>query len=60
MQPATYQTVIVKDFQHLARPPQAAPVPANAASDEVPKDIQYHADQVDQWHKMLNVEDILK
>ena len=60
MQPATYQTVIGKDFQRLARPPQSALVPTNAAAAEVPRYIQYHAAQVNQWRQMVNAEDILK
>ena len=60
MQPATYWTVIWKDFQCPARPPQAAPLPANTASAEVPRYIQHHADKVDQWRQMVNAEDILK
>ena len=60
MQPATYQTVIGHDFQRLSLPPQAAPVPSNAAAAEVPRYIQHHAAQVNQWHQMVNAEDILK
>ena len=60
MQPATYQTVIGKYFQRPVRPPQAAPVPTNMDAAEIPRYIQLHAYQVDQWHQMLNAEDILK
>ena len=60
MQPATYQTVIEHDFQCLDHPPKAAPVPANAAADEVPRYIQHHAAQVEHWRQMVNAEDILK
>ena len=60
MQPDTYLTVVGNDFQHLSRPPQAAPVPDNTAAAEVLRYIQHHAVQVDQWRQMANVEDILK
>ena len=60
MQPATYRTVIGKDFQRLVRPPQAAPVPTNTDAAEMPRYVQLHAAQVDQWRQMVNVEDILK
>ena len=60
MQPATYRTVTAHDFQHPALPPQAAPVPANADAAEVPRYIQHHAAQVDQWRQMVNAEVILK
>ena len=59
MQPATYRTVIGKDIQRPFRPPQAAPVPTNADTAEIPRYIQLHAAQVDQWHQMVNLEDIL-
>ena len=59
MQPSTYQTVIVKGFQQPARTSQASPVPTNAASAEISRYIQHHAAQVDQWHQMGNVQDIL-
>ena len=60
MQPDTYQNITGKDFQWTDRPPQAVPVPANAAAAEVTRYIQNHADQVDQWHQIVNTEDILK
>ena len=60
MQPATYRTVIGKDFQRPVRPPQAAPVPTNTDATEIPRYIQFHAAQVDQWRQMVNEEDILK
>ena len=60
MQPATYQTVIGKDFQDPGSPPQAAPVPKNSDAAEVPRCIENHAAQVDQWQQMVNAEDILK
>ena len=60
MQPAIYRTVIGNDFQRPDRPPQAYPVPANAAVAEVPRYIQYHAVQVEQCRQMVNAEDILK
>ena len=60
MQTATYRTIIGKDFQRPIRPPQAAPVPTNADAAEIPRYIQLHAAQVDQWRQMVNVEDILK
>ena len=47
MQPATYRTVIGKDFQRPVRPPQAAPVPTNTDASEIPRYIQLHAAQVD-------------
>ena len=59
MQPATHQTVTGHDFQRPYRPPQAAPVPANAAETEVPSYIQHHAAQAEQWRQMVNAEDIL-
>ena len=60
MQPATYHTVIGQDFQRLVRPPQVAPVPTNTDTSEIPSYIQLYAVKVDQWHQMVNVEDILK
>ena len=54
MQPATYQTAIGQDFQRPVRPLQAAPVPTNVDSDEIPRYIQLHASQVDQWSQMVN------
>ena len=60
MQPATYRTVIGKDFQRAVRPPQAALVPTNTYAAEIPRYIQLHAAQVDQCRQMVNVEDILK
>ena len=60
MQPATYRTVIGQDFQRPVRPPQAAPVPTNTDAAEIPRYIQLHAAQVDQWGQMVNAEDILK
>ena len=60
MQLATYRTVIGKDFQRPVRPPQAAPVPTNTDADEIPRYIQIHAAQVDQWCQMVNAEDIMK
>ena len=48
-----------QDFQLLARPPQAYPVPTNEAAAEVTRYIQHHAAQVDQWRQMVNAEDIL-
>ena len=60
MQPATYRTVIGKYFQLPVRPPQADLVPTNTYAAEIPRYIQLHAAQVDQWRQMLNAEDILK
>ena len=60
MQPATYRTAIGQDFQRPVRPPQAAPVPTNTDADIIPRYIQLHAAQVDQWRQMVNTEDILK
>ena len=60
MQPATYRTVIGQDFQRPARPPQASLVPTNVAAAEVPRYIQHHKSQVDQWCQMVNAEDIPK
>ena len=37
-----------------------APVPANVDAAEVPRYIQHHVSQVDQWHQMINMEDTLK
>ena len=60
MQTATQRTVIGKYFQRPVRPPQTAPVPNNADTAEIPRYIQLHAAQVDQWRQMVNAEDILK
>ena len=35
-------------------------MPENVAADKVPRWIQQHAAQVDQWQQMVNTEDILK
>ena len=60
MQPAIYRTVIGQDFQRPVRPLQAAPVPINTDAAEIPRYLQIHAAQVDQWSQMVNSEDILK
>ena len=60
MQPAKYRNVIGQDFQHLVRPPQAAPVSINMDAAEITRYIQIHASQMDQWRQMVNAEDILK
>ena len=60
MQPATYRTVIGKDFQRPVHPPQIAPVPTNKYAAETPGYIQLHAAQVEQCRQMINAEDILK
>ena len=60
MQPSTYRTIIGQDFQRPVCPPQAAPVPTNTDAAEIPRYIQLHAAQVDQWRQMVNAEDILK
>ena len=60
MQPATYQTAIGQDFQRPVLPPQEAPVPTNTDEAEIPRYIQLHAAQVDQWRQIVNAEDILK
>ena len=60
MQPDTHRTVIGQYFQGPVRPPQAAPVPTNTDAAEIPRYIQLHAAQVDQWIQMVNAEDILK
>ena len=60
MQPSTYRTVIGKYFQRLVRPLQVDPVPTNSDAAEIPRYIQLHAAQVDQWRQMVNAEDILK
>ena len=60
MQPAIYRTVIGNDFQCLYRTPQSAPILSNAAEAEVPRYIQNHAAQVDQWRQMVNAACILK
>ena len=54
MKPSTYRTVIGQDFQRPYRSPQAAPVPINVSEAEVPRYIQHHAAQVDQWRQMVN------
>ena len=59
MQPATYQTVIGKDFRRPVRPPQASPVPTNTDAAEILSYIQIHAAQMDQWRQMENAEYIL-
>ena len=59
MQPATYRTVIGKDFQRPVHPPQADPVPISADAAEILRYIQLHASEVDQWRQMVNAEDIL-
>ena len=60
MQPATYRTVVGKYFQRPVHPSQAAPEPTNTDAAEIPRYIQIHAAQVDQWCQMVNAEDILK
>ena len=60
MQPATYRTVIGKDFQRPVRPPQAAPVPTNTDAAGIQRYIQLHASQLYKWSQMVNAEDILK
>ena len=60
MQPYTYQTFTRNEFERPTCTPQAAPVPTNADTAEVPMWIQQHVAQVDQWRQMVNVEDILK
>ena len=60
MQPATYRTVIGKDFQRPFLPPQAAPVSTNADAAEISRYIQLHAAQVEKWLQMVNAEDTLK
>ena len=56
MQPAIYHTLIGGKFQRLFCPPQAAPVLINTDAAEIPRYIQFHAAQVDQWRQMLNPE----
>ena len=60
MQRATYRTVIGKYFQRPVRPPQVAPMPTNTDAVEIPRYMQLHAAQVDQWRQMVNAEDFLK
>ena len=60
MQPATYRTVIRKEFHLPVRPPQAAPMPTNTDAAEIPRYIHFHAAQVDEWRQMVIAEDILK
>ena len=60
MQPSKYCTVIGQYFQRLVCSPQADPVPTKADAYEIPRYIQLHAAQVDQWRQMVNTEDILK
>ena len=55
MQPDTHRTVVCHGFQLSDCPKQAAPYPTNAAAAEVPRYIQHHAVQVDQWRQMINV-----
>ena len=49
-----------QNFKFLVCPPQEALVTANVGAAEVPRYIQYHAAQVDQWRQIINMEDILK
>ena len=58
--PDIYCTVIGQDFQRPFRPQQADPAPTNTNAAEIPRYIQLHAAQVDQWRQMVNAEDILK
>ena len=60
MQPDKYQTVVAHNFQNLARPPKAVPVPSNTDAAEDIGYIQQRAAQVEKWCKMVNAEDILK
>ena len=60
VQPATYQTGIGNNFQRPTHTPKSAPVTSNPDTSEVPRYIQNHAAQVDQWRQMVNTEDILK
>ena len=41
-------------FQHPVRHPQADPVPTNTDAADIPRYIQVHAAQVDQWRQMVN------
>ena len=47
-------------YVRLVCPPQASPVPTNTDAAEIPRYIQLHASQVEQWHQMVIAEDILK
>ena len=60
MLPSTYRTIIGQEIQLPVQPPQEAPVPTNADAAEIPRYIQLHAAQVDQWRQMVNAEDIVK
>ena len=60
MQPDTYKIITGKECQCPSRTSQAATVPANAKSAEVPRCIQHHESQMYKWLQMVNVEDILK
>ena len=60
MQLSTYRTVIGQEFWHPVRPSQIAPVPTNTDAAEIPRYIQIHAVQVDQWRQMVNAEYVLK
>ena len=35
-------------------------MPTNTVAAEIPRYIQLHAAQVDQWHQLVNADDILK
>ena len=60
MQPATYWKVTGHEFERPDSPPKESPVPTNAAEAELPRWIQQHSSQVDQWCQMANTENILK
>ena len=60
MQPDTHRTIIRQDFYCLVHFPQASPVPTNTDAAEIPRYIQLHAAQMDQWRQMVNAEGILK
>ena len=53
-------TVIEQYFHLPFRPPQTVPVTTNKDAAEIPRYIQLHATQVEQWRQMVNAEDILK
>ena len=59
MEPSTYFTVIGQECQRPVRPPQASLIQTNTDAAEIPRYIQLHATQVDQYIQMVNAEDIL-
>ena len=54
MQSDTYRTVIGQYFQRPVLPSKSAPVPTNGNAAEIPRYIQLHEAQMDQWRQMVN------